>query len=439
MICLVLLAINSYAVFIVLRGYVGRNDFSSYPKLDRTEFLELMRNLKFHESIVVGMEHHDDPLSVRQRWMTHVHQLLKFGLSQDLSSVQNLCSMKFVELPKTRCNSQFGNGLHEYTNSIVAASALGRKILFSGGPDCKYFDRPDQINNDTNFLNKRNKLCPDNKLSPGRSFKYWPPENAWPLRCNRTFEEFRTIDLLRFTALQHHNAAALFQNPMIQNNLELLSIPTNFDEETDFLRRYEIFGIIFKFLFPFRHEVTNYYISPSPNEFTMVLGLHLRHFKHLGLNVEKTDEISCTRLKNLFKTIVTAKKCAWLIGTEHTDSENRLKKCAVDIGCTPLSRNFRDRRLGRQHKDHGDLGKLAGLSVMHALPLYSTHLVTSEGSSFSKLIAELWVANKGVSAALGKWWVLPKSPVNITIPRPHKFNFEFWEIGHSKDSLVKKC
>jgi len=78
---------------------------------------------------------------------------------------------------------------------------------------------------------------------------------------------------------------------------------------------------------------------------------------------------------------------------------------------------------------------------MHAMSVISTHLFTTEVSSFSKLIAERWVANKGVTATLGKWWVMPlyrdnwensdyKNQVN-PLP-PYETNFEGWEAGHSK-------
>ena len=90
-------------------------------------------------------------------------------------------------------------------------------------------------------------------------------------------------------------------------------------------------------------------------------------------------------------------------------------------------------------KDEGDLGRVMGLATMHALAMYSTHLVTTEESSFSKLIAERWIANRGVSATLGKWWVMPRDPSNPKIYRPHKFNFEGWESGHSKFGQKTVC
>lgn len=239
--------------------------------------------------------------------------------------------------------------------------------------------------------------------------------------------------------MEHQNAGAFFQNLKLQENLHQLPIPSDFDDEKDFLQRYEIFGIIFKFIFPLREVVTAYKVTPNPEDFDVVFGIHLRHFDMYKTSFDKLDSISCDRFKSLFESTVSSEKCAWFIGTERIESEEVLRKCATQVGCTPLTLTFEDRRMDGHLKDEGDVGRRMGLATMHALSVYSTHLVTTQESSFSKLIAELWVANKGVSATMGKWWVVPRDPFKNEIFRPHQYNYEWWEAGHPKSQQSTTC
>jgi len=199
-----------------------------------------------------------------------------------------------VRLPNSECHFRFGNHLHKQTNSVVIASALGRLILFGApGKDCIYFDRPDYSNSGLSLTSYRI-MCNLERVSSGK-YAFRPPEEAWPLRCNNTVEEFDSRKLIEFFRLEHQNSGALFQNYLVQERLHNLPYPKNFDNETQFLQRYEIFGVASKIVFPIRWFVKNYSIQPDPKKFDIVLGVHLRHLvdiAHRGL-VIVIDQAAC--------------------------------------------------------------------------------------------------------------------------------------------------
>jgi len=98
--------------------------------------------------------------------------------------------------------------------------------------------------------------------------------------------------------LHHQNSAALFQNILVQErwgNSAKLPYPTNFDDEIQFLQRYEIFGVVSKLIFPIRKAVKHYIIEPDPTKFDIVLGVHLRHPGPFRKNdfMKKMDEVTC--------------------------------------------------------------------------------------------------------------------------------------------------
>jgi len=122
-----------------------------------------------------------------------------------------------------------------------------------------------------------------------------------------------------------------------------------------------------------------------------------------------------------------------LLGTEDIASTQRISDCVNTTRCSFLEIIPDDDPSRRTLNDKGDLGILLGIRVMHALSVSSTHLLTTAESSFSKLIAERWVANKGVSATLGKWWIMPIFFEKQDVLRSYETNYEGWEKGHSKE------
>ena len=136
------------------------------------------------------------------------------ALSDELSPEKDWCSRKFVEFPRRGCHFKFGNLLHIHLNAIVAAAILDRNILFSSGPDCIYFDRPDHTETPILFFKSWSILCSDSKLNSGRYFEYRPPENAWPLRCNSTYEEFS-----KFGNLLHIHLNAIVAAAVLDRNI----------------------------------------------------------------------------------------------------------------------------------------------------------------------------------------------------------------------------
>jgi len=192
-----------------------------------------------------------------------------------------------------------------------------------------------------------------------------------------------------------------------------------------------------KLIFPIRRFVKQYSVKPDPAKFDIMLGVHLRHQKYLRQrHLEKSmDEKVCRWVKSFIENQETTETCAVLVGTEDEVSFKRMADCVNTTACSFLEIIPDDSARRRTINDKGDIGILMAVRVMHALSVLSTHLFTTAESSFSKLIAERWVANKGVSATLGKWWIMPIIQNDVDIFRPHEANYEGWEKGHSK----KEC
>jgi len=67
------------------------------------------------------------------------------------------------------------------------------------------------------------------------------------------------------------NSAGLFQNILVQErwgNSEKLPYPTNFDDEIQFLQRYDIFGVVSKLIFPIRRDVKHYVLNLTQQSLT---------------------------------------------------------------------------------------------------------------------------------------------------------------------------
>jgi len=390
-----------------------------------------------------------DPLSIREPWIEHTMALIKIASrmqdTQDPKSV--LCHTKFVHHVNVNCSYRFGNLLHVQTNAYVIAAALGRPVIFDGGTrknDCEYFDRVDYTAKDSLNTTSLNRMCPDEHITLSADHRFHPSQNSWLFRCNDTIDDLERKQIISIPRLMHQNSGALFQNILIQERkLAKLTYPTNFDDEIQFFQRYEIFGVVSKLILPLRLFVKQYIIEPDPTNFDVLLGVHLRHPRQLRdhHNVENMDREICHWIINFIEKWASTKSCAVLLGTEDIVSTERISRCVKATSCSfleivPVNAT---RRKSNNPPDKGDIGILMAVRVLHALSVLSTHLLTTEESSFSKLIAERWIANKGVTATLGKWWVMPlykkknHLDTNKTIvPKSYETNYEGWEEGHSK-------